>query len=684
MRKVRVIYPVVFAAALVVAFAARTLWFYQGFYRAPDVPQSTPPSIESLADQYEFAADLEAESIPVLIDIGHNNAFREDELAVFAGRLTSNGAQIEYVDSGDLVSRLHEAHSLIVVLPSATFSTDEIQAIKQFVDKGGRLVVFGDPTRLRSVEALNSLTGGFGVTYLDDYVYNLVENDGGFRNVIFTEFDKNAPVTKGVKRVVFQTAHSLRADEESGVILGDDNTFSSRSEQPGGVIAATLTGEGRVLCLPDFTFLISPYNSFADNDVLIDNIVSFALTSERTFDLQDFPYFFASATQIYYQDTVTLNNTFADSVALRAFLDDAGVPAVLTDEIDEESDLIYVSLYEDSSDDITNLLESEGITISDEPLSEEDDAPLSEGSIHVEGVVTLEKGGTVLLHLVRPPEETEGESDEETAPVYQLTILASSEEDLSTGIDLLLSGNLDECLVTPLTAICHTGEVEEDGLFPTPTPSAGGKGNFLVVADDQFGDADFTSASTIVNTLFSLGYQATYHSTEEEGVPTVTELMIYDAVFWSVGENCCDTPTEEGVNVLMSYIDQGGNVFIDGIAIAFLWGGTDFMESYLGAEYIGYDDLIDLELGPELHPLSLGFPDKLVMAEPVLSADIIQPLGSDVVFVRGSDSPGAGEAALVARDLGSARMAYAVFPLYLLEENELNLLLLNAVLWFLG
>jgi hypothetical protein len=712
----RLIFVLAFVAALAIAFAARTLYYYRGVYRAPDVPQSTPPGVESLADPFETTADLDSEGITVLFDTAHENSFDEDELTVLTGRMASNGAQVEMVRSeDDLADGLHSADALVVLVPNDSFSAGEVLDIQQFIDKGGRLILAGDPTRQRDAEALNSLAGSFGVVYQDDYVYNLTNNDGSYRNVIFADFAEDVPLTEGLEQVVFQTASSIRVEEDAGLIFGDKETYSSRREQPGDVIAAALTGDGRVLMLPDVTFLTSPYNTFADNDILLDNIVTFALTGERDFTLVDYPYFFDAPTQLVYEDAVTLNNTFADLVTLRSHLAKRGIEASLADEIDTEGAFVYLALYEQANEDIIELLEDQGITLSDDPLSEEDDAPPSEGSITIEDVAQLEKGGTVLLHLVRiaedeedadneseKPDEDEDLDEEEnggeenseeengeeaTAGLYQVIILAASEEDLSTGIDVLLSDMTSECLVTPLTAVCQTGEVEEEEEEEEEEKEGVEVGGILVVSDDQglSGASGGTSAGIIADLLDSLDYDASVYSIQDDGPPELDDLLDYDMVFWSTGDYCCQSPNKEGAALLMEYLDIGGRLFIDGLFIATDWEGSDFLEDYLGAEFSGFGIQVDLAPGPDEHPLSEGFEDAIPFVEQDEGAalpDLIQALsGVDVVFVRGPESERSGEPSLVAYEEDSRRVAYAAFPLFLLEESDLMQLLDNAVNW---
>ncbi len=739
MKNRNLLFPAVFVAAALVALLARVLWFYPAPWRysAPEVPESTFPSAAVLSDEYDAAANLEVENLLVLVDTGHSNEFNEAEMSVPLGRFTTNGADVEFVGSGfDLIQGLHQAHALIIFAPSSEFAADEIKAIQEFVDKGGRVIIFGEPTRQRNVEGLNSLANVFGVTYLNDYIYNMVENDGGFRNVIFTEFAGDVPVTDGVNEVVFQTAYSLRAVQDQAIILGDDNTFSSSSEKPGGVIAAAMAGEGRVLFMPDLTFLTSPYNTFVDNDVLLDNIVAFALTGERAYDLADFPYFFNTDVQVVYAEPTTLNNTLDDAINLRTALTDSGLTANLAEEMDEGSGLVYLALYENADGDILSQLEADGVTISEDPIpapeNGDDDRDLFSptnddeegGSILIEGVAHLNQTNTVLIHLVSPAsmdeekevdqedtgdvedtedaedtEEVEGdaedteepaEDEEAVEPAYEVILLATDEDVLVSGIDRLLNGNLQDCLITSDTAVCQGDEtfdfdLDFDTDFDTPEPS--GIGNILVVADDEEydGSDDGIGSIRVADTLDALGYSATLHSVFYDGMPTANDLEAYDAVFWMVGENCCSAPSFDSVAVLTEYLDGGGRLFIEGGSIAFALdsdGQQDFLENYLGASYVDFGDLLDLEVGGS-HPLSAGLPDVMTFAFDQISlADVIDAEGgAEIILLRGPESSFAGDPAMVATT-GDSQVVYAAFSISFLEDSDLEILLLNTIDWF--
>jgi len=185
--------------------------------------------------------------------------------------------------------------------------------------------------------------------------------------------------------------------------------------------------------------------------------------------------------------------------------------------------------------------------------------------------------------------------------------------------------------------------------------------------------------------LEMLGYSATVHSVYDLGMPTVNDLQAYDAVFWMVGENCCSAPSFDSVDVLTQFLDEGGKLFIEGGSVAFALnsdGQLTFLEDYLGASYVDFGELMDVEVAGS-HPLSAGLPDVLTFASGQISlADVIEAEGNaEVIFIRGPESTFDGETAMVAK-AGDSRVIFAAFSISFLEDNDLEVLLLNAIDWF--
>jgi len=455
------IYYLIFpAAALLLVFLARSLYYYSGFYSPPDVPTSQPERVQALSEPLgEPLASVEGLTPTILVDTSHANRFDEEELSVLFGRIAAAGGRVVYHGfDDDLRQQLRSTGTFIVIANDGDFDASDMLAIDEFVRKGGRLLLIGEPTRLDDVNDLNSLAGQYGIIYQEDYIYNLVENDGSYLNVILRDFAAS-DLTAGLDEIVFQGAHSLRV-AEGALVMGDENTYSSLREQPGDVTAVALTTNGQVLALPDLTFLTGPYNTFADNDLFIDNIVRFLLGAERSFDLLDFPYFFSSASaDLVYNDTDLLDATFEDSVRLRQALTDIGVQSLLTSAIDPGRPLIYVSLYDDKATAAFSALKAGGITTGTSDLT-------------IEDIGDFSRPDSALFYLHRTDDG-----------VYQLYILADSQESIADGITILLEGRLSECLLSPTTALCRSAMLATptptpfDDFFPdevTPTPTASG------------------------------------------------------------------------------------------------------------------------------------------------------------------------------------------------------------------
>ena len=269
-----------------IVIGAQTLFFYRGMYSAP------PMNVYDVED-IQVSLHLPAEFIDVhgtgtgtvLIDSSHDNSFRPAELNLLAYRIISRGYSIEYSEgNASLEERLADASSYVVISPATSFSSEEVEQIKNFVDDGGRLMLIDDPTRpvqesecpyygsgSTAEDKMNTLSTEFGIVYWDDYLYNLKDNDGNFRYIYLTDFENNS-ITKKLNKIVFYTACSI-SPLEKGMIFTDENTYSSAREVPGRYSPVVLT-DSNVLAIGDLTFLTEPYNVL-DNNQLISNIADF-------------------------------------------------------------------------------------------------------------------------------------------------------------------------------------------------------------------------------------------------------------------------------------------------------------------------------------------------------------------------------------------------------------------------
>ena len=430
----------------VLAFFGRGLLYFRGVYNAPDVPTSQAESVAERSQPQQVAPIVGDGNQVVLIDFSHLNKFSDEEMTTLFGRITAAGGRVELIlpfQDEDLEFRLRSASAFVVLANQATYRLDELIILEKFVRDGGRLLIVGDPTRITFVNAINSIAGHFGIIYEDDYIYNLVENDGNYLNVILRDFADH-PITEGVNEIVVRAAHSIRA-AEGGLVFGDENTYSSLRETPGDVTAVVITTDGNVLALPDLTFLTGPYNTFSDNDRFIDNIVAFLLNGERQYNLLDFPYFYEGTVELVFPDSQFLSESFAVLADLRSALADIGLEAHQEDNLLPGEQALIVAQYSELDSSLRDMLAAAGVNVN------------SVGdNINLRDIGELNRSDSVLFQLIKLENGQ-----------YQLFILADDAEALERGTTILLEGNLEECMLRPGTAFCSPDSLAT----PTPTPT---------------------------------------------------------------------------------------------------------------------------------------------------------------------------------------------------------------------
>lgn len=428
---------------LLVGFLGRSFFYYRGVYLPPYVPtDAVDPVVIAPQEAQQSVTEPGSLSGIVVFDDAHINNYSQDEMGVVYGRITAAGGQVKLFNGHEpLATTLRGAKAFVVAINVISFDEEDALAVEAFVRNGGRLLLIGDPTRVVEANTLNSIAGRFGVLYQGDYIYNIVDNDGNYLNVYLRDFEEN-PLSEGVDELVVRGAGSLRASG-SALASGDDNTYSSQRETAGGVVAMALTHDGNVLALTDFTFLTAPYNTFADNDRFIDNVVNFLLGGERNYQLLDFPNVFSENVDLVYSDTNLLQQTFEENGRLRGLLANAGLGTQLRDSFDSNTPAVVVGLYSDPGGAASRALAGDGIDF--------------DGGVNISGVGSFSSFGTSLFHLHL-----------DSSGSYQLFIMADSAKALTEGLELLLAGKLDSCGLTDQTALCIPGSL------PTSTPTVSG------------------------------------------------------------------------------------------------------------------------------------------------------------------------------------------------------------------
>ena len=458
MRRYRILTAV---ALILLPPLARGFWFYRGLYQPTDpielpsfeeISVATPPLVEPVAREVEAT-----EALPktVLFDFEHGNQFQLDELAALTSALDAQGASIELVGSSfefdalSLSDRFRYASAYVVIAPLTAFSDSEIRDVARFVDRGGRLLVIADPTRsgggvdifgyvdisVLDIAVVNPLLEPHDLSFSNDYLYSLLENEGNFRNV-FLEIFADHPLTEELDQVVLYTSRSVSTREGTPLITAGEAVSSSRSERASDLAAAAASPDGGAVALGDLTFMTPPYDAVADNAALIQNLAAYLLAGERQRDLTDLPYVFQREVEVLTSPAFAVQaETLGTLRSLADALASAGLSLTLTQEPSDESDLVVLALFEpeEETDPYVELL---GLSL---PIDHAD------GLLEIPGFGELDPAGIGVVGLSLE----EGRNT--------LIVLAEDKEKLIELASSVGYGSLDACVIQGTLALCKTG-----------------------------------------------------------------------------------------------------------------------------------------------------------------------------------------------------------------------------------
>ncbi len=452
-------------ALLLLPALARGVWFYQGMYwrrtpvATPDYDSLTVP-LPPVSTAEAPTARGHQDGALVLIDQTHYNNFQSGELEPLLRQVSSRGGQVEFVttsDSGGLDPRLAAAGALVVASPSTPYSVDEVRRVEAFVARGGRLLVLTDPTRwtqpydvyststtaiIDDSSAANTLLAPFDITIADDYLYNLIQNEGNFRNILMTSFAAS-PLTADLTRVAFYASHSIASPSGVALIATDGNTLSSRTDLGGGLAAAVLAANERVLAVGDLSFISPPYDAVADNARWIANLADFLMGGQPSRSPADFPYIFGGTPALQTLGDLEMTSDLVKALSgLQSSLGEIGLSLNFSDDPQAAANRIVLATYADGVE-----LEPfiRGLAIG---LPGASDDLLAAGKLRLPGWRPLDPS-TVGLMLV-----------ERTGRQTTLTLIGAGSGALIEMIKTLASRDFSACLAQEGLAVCA---VEDSG-----------------------------------------------------------------------------------------------------------------------------------------------------------------------------------------------------------------------------
>jgi hypothetical protein len=340
MRKISLLLIGLFIAAL--TFLSLTTYFYNGFYEGSPV---NLPDIDSISAPVNPEGTQpiagEVSSARIVFDGAHQNAFSADEISSLIEALNNLGADYEIVESPeDFLISLKYANSLVVISPATAYSKEETMAVKDFLRKGGRIVLIYDPTRGGSI---NSLSTQLEIFFEPDYLYNMNDNAGNYRNIFVDDF-KSSSLTSGIKRITLFTASTI-ASKGGIAFTGAGTTSSSLGEGSYSPIALL---DDSIFAVSDQSFMEYPNDRVTDNNRLIRNIAGFLGAEKRIYALEDFPYFYTDATIRYSNESL-----IELALSCKRIFVDADIDSKISQEPSDQT--VYIGLLNDSGKELDKL-----------------------------------------------------------------------------------------------------------------------------------------------------------------------------------------------------------------------------------------------------------------------------------------------------------------------------------------
>lgn len=495
-------------ACLLLPLIVTYTWFYSGMPRTVSAPMPDYSNIDfprpTLSTEIPDAKPPARTTVNVVLDLQHQNMYSVSEIDPLIRAIESFGGSIQTTsEQTNLESSLKSADVYICITPILRFNQLEITQITNFVKRGGKLVVFTDPTRNASATlppvsdtggggaALNTMLSGtdnanlilepFDISFSDDYLYNMTENEGNFRNLIINELTDDA-LTIGIKQLVIYGGHSVHSGGVQLVKTGK-NTYSSAGEVDETYSIADLvkSGSGSVLAIGDLSLVTSQYVRSSDNQVFTQNLAKFITSTPRQKTLVDFPVVFTGAVVMQPAGKMEVNGDLVSAASsLETYLQLPSGGLTITQKADGTADRILVTTLSET-DATREIFKSLKINLAPKLDAEKDVTPTPTASSTLgptptpaSGMSVTGEGSGVESTLAAGENETSAGPDTIEMPYFgqiktkdlglvglthtggktTLVIMAATPANAQAFIRNLATGGLNGCIVHDDLAAC--------------------------------------------------------------------------------------------------------------------------------------------------------------------------------------------------------------------------------------
>lgn len=228
----------------------------------------------------------EAEAKTVIIDSA--SRVRTEDVQPLIVALVRAGHDVRFREQ-TLEQSLEDADAYLRIDPGVELSQREVEAVREFTDEGGRVVMIGEPNRIRISQSafsasivtqrtsMTPLASEYGIVFGTRYLYDTTTNDGNFKNVLAEPTDSSA--APSLDRVALYTATRVQARGGQVILRTPPSTKLSNAGPADRYPVAVR--KDNVLALGDKTLLENGRHNVADNDAFISYVLEFTLSGDR-------------------------------------------------------------------------------------------------------------------------------------------------------------------------------------------------------------------------------------------------------------------------------------------------------------------------------------------------------------------------------------------------------------------
>ncbi len=264
--------------------------------------QFQPDVVNHDTDPEEGEIDVAASdgSKRVLVDTSHSNQISQSDVGPVVEAAFESGHFVEFGaddSTGSYAETLSNYDAVLVVQPQNGFSESERNAVQNYTDAGGRVVILGEPPQVQAALGLfgvpsessfgaTNLTQSYGFQVGAEMLYNMNdgETDNNFKS-IYAVPSADDELTEGVETVNFDRGGYVVVNEEHDdaddievlyTAADGTRTLDTRRE---GEYAMAVRSENLVF-VADSTFMQESDVYDTDNEVFVSNLMDFLVSGD--------------------------------------------------------------------------------------------------------------------------------------------------------------------------------------------------------------------------------------------------------------------------------------------------------------------------------------------------------------------------------------------------------------------